>query len=255
MKLLWAALSAAILSCITPAVHSRSLDEIRKQGKIVIATEGQYYPFNFFQGPTLTGFEVELANSLAKRMGLSVEWKALGFDALLVGLRQDRWDLVIASHGITEDRAKVVTFANPHYCSGGVIVSKDPTIRRTQDLAGHTVAVQVGTTYSDKVRQMVLGLRQVKTFPQDTEARSAVLAGRADAWVTDQFVAMQSVAAYRGSGLRLGGYLFIEQIAAAASKGNRPLIDAWNKALGDSMADGSYTAISQKYFETDIRCP
>jgi polar amino acid transport system substrate-binding protein len=58
-----------------------------------------------------------------------VQWKTLGFDALLTGLRQDRWDLVIASHGITEERAKAVTFTEPHYCSGGMIVAMDPAIK------------------------------------------------------------------------------------------------------------------------------
>jgi polar amino acid transport system substrate-binding protein len=53
----------------------------------------------------------------------------------------------------------------------------------------------------------------------------------------------------------MGGYLFIEQIAAAAGKGNRPLLEAWNQALSEAMADGSYAAISKKYFQTDIRCP
>src|SRR5687768_6850058 len=77
-------------------VQARSFDEIRKDGRIVIATEGQYPPYNFFQGAKLAGFEVELAEAIAKRWNLNVEWKALSFDALLTGLRHDRWDLVIA---------------------------------------------------------------------------------------------------------------------------------------------------------------
>ena len=81
----------------------------KKDGKILIATEGQFAPFNFFNGTTLTGFEVDLAELVAKKMGVTIQWKTLGFDALLTGLRQDRWDLVIASHGITEERAKAVT--------------------------------------------------------------------------------------------------------------------------------------------------
>ena len=100
----WAMLGLLLAGVLTS--QARSLDDVKKDGKINIATEGQFAPFNFFQGSKLSGFEIELAELVAKKMGVTIEWKALGFDALLAGLRQDRWDLVIASHGITEERAK-----------------------------------------------------------------------------------------------------------------------------------------------------
>ena len=129
---LWAALGLLLASAFT--AQARSLDEVKKDGKINIATEGQFAPFNFFLGSKLSGFEVELAELVAKKMGVTIEWKALGFDALLAGLRQDRWDLVIASHGITEERAKAVTFAEPHYCSGGAIVSLEILARSVANI-------------------------------------------------------------------------------------------------------------------------
>jgi len=95
MKLLKLVASAVAL-CAVFSVQARTLDEIKKDGKILIATEGQFAPFNFFNGTTLTGFEVDLAELVAKKMGVTIQWKTLGFDALLTGLRQDRWDLVIA---------------------------------------------------------------------------------------------------------------------------------------------------------------
>jgi polar amino acid transport system substrate-binding protein len=111
--------------------QARPLEEIQKSGTIVLATEGQYAPFNFFKGKQLTGYEVEVGEAVAKKMGLKFEWKTVGFDALLTGLAQDRWDLVVASHGVTEERAKAVTFTHPHYCSGGQIVSLTPPSPRS----------------------------------------------------------------------------------------------------------------------------
>lgn len=70
------------------------------------------------EGKKLTGFEVTLAEALAKELGLKVEWTTQPFDNLLIGLQQDRYDFVIASHGITPQRAKAVDFSNPHYCTG-----------------------------------------------------------------------------------------------------------------------------------------
>ncbi|WP_332774553.1 ABC transporter substrate-binding protein [Polaromonas sp.] len=248
---MWALLGLTLLAAIT--AQARSLDEVKKEGKIIIATEGQFAPFNYFQGSKLSGFEVELAELVAKKMGVSVEWKALGFDALLAGLRQDRWDLVIASHGVTDERARAVTFADPHYCSGGSIVSLDPAIRTAADLNGKVISVQTGTTYLENVKKLT-GVKEVKNFPQDTDARSALVSRRVDAWVTDKFVAAIAIAANPGAGMKLGDFVFIERIAAAVGKGNASLAQGYNKALADVLADGSYTVLSKKYFNEDVRC-
>lgn len=244
------ALTAAVL-CV--GAQARSVDEIKKDGKIIIATEGQFAPFNFFQGAQLTGFEVDVANAIAAKMGVKPEWKALSFDALLTGLRQDRWDMVIASHGITEERAKAVTFADPHYCSGGVIVAKDPAIRSAKDLAGKVVSVQTGTTYLENVKK-VPNVKDIKNYPQDTDARAALASGRVDAWVTDRFVAKQALDANPNSGMHIGGFLFVERIASAVAKGNSSLAAAINKALAEIQADGTYATISNKWFHEDVRC-
>jgi len=225
----------AVALCAALAVQARTLDEIKKDGKIIVATEGQFAPFNYFEGTKLTGFEVEVAELVVKKMGLKLEWKTLGFDALLTGLGQNRWDAVIASHGVTDERSKAVTFANPHYCSGGIIV------------------VQTGTSYLEQVKK-VSGVKEVKNFPQDTDAQRALISKRVDAWVSDKFVAKEAAAKNAKAGFKLGDMLFIERIAPAMAKGNTGLADAWNKAFTEVLADGSYAAVSKKYFNEDVRC-
>jgi polar amino acid transport system substrate-binding protein len=234
------------------AADARSLEDIRKSGTIVIASEGKFSPFNFVDKGKLTGFEIDVADAVAKKMGLKVDWKMMGFDGLLVGLGQDRWDMVIASHGITEERAKAVTFASPHYCTGGVIISKDGAVKTAKDLAGKTVAVQTGTTYYENVKK--LPVKDVKSFPADSSARAALDSGHVDAWVTDKFVAKESLAATPGTPDKMGDYLFVEKIAAAFAKGNTGLAAEVDKALAAMMADGTYAAISKKWFNDDIRC-
>ncbi len=246
------AVSCIAALALNTNVNARTLDEIKSSGTIIMATEGAYPPFNFFQGSKLTGFEVELGEAIAKKMGLKVEWKSLSFDALLAGLRQDRWDLVIASFGITEERAKAVSFTQPHYCSGGVIVSRDGSVKTVADLAGKVVAAQTGTTYFENVKK-VPGIKEVKNYPQDTDARAALQNGRVDAWVSDRFVAKTALEA-NPAGMKMGDFLFVERIAAAIKKGNTSLAAAYDKALAEVMADGTYKAISEKYTKEDVRC-
>ncbi len=244
------ALAAALLAA--GAVQARSIADIRKSGTLEIATEGKFAPFNFVDGGKLTGFEIDVANAVAAKMGLKVDWKTMGFDGLLVGLQQDRWDMVIASHGVTEERARAVTFADPHYCTGGIIVSKDGALRSAKDLTGKVVAVQTGTTYYDNVKK--LPVKDVRNFPQDNSARAALETGHVDAWVTDRFLAKASLAATPGTALKTGDLLFSERVAAAVAKGNTGLVTEVDKALAAIMADGTYAAISKKWFNEDIRC-
>lgn len=243
----------ALALLVATAAGARPLEQIKASGKLLAATEGQFAPFNHFDKGKLTGFEVELAELVAKKMGVAIEWKTLGFDALLTGLAQDRWDLVIASHGITDERAKAVTFMAPHYCSGGLMVAKDPAIKTAKDLAGRTVAVQTGTTYLEQVKKLG-SAKAVRNFPSDADARTALVAGKADVWVSDRFTALEALKKNPQQKLAAGELLFTERIAAAAAKGNTGLAEAWNKALAAAMADGSYAQLSKKYFGEDVRC-
>lgn len=112
---------AKVLSAVIPLsimvsmpATARDWNAVKDSGTIIAATEGAFAPFNYYEGSKLTGYEAA-AEALAKKMGLKLEWKIAPFDAQLAAIRQDRYDFAIASHGYTEERAKAVDFASPHY--------------------------------------------------------------------------------------------------------------------------------------------
>ncbi|ADV67556.1 ABC transporter substrate-binding protein [Deinococcus maricopensis] len=242
----------AVLAATASPAQARTWDQIKSSGTIKIATEGAFKPFNYFEGKTLTGFEVELGNAIAKQLGMKVQWVTQPFDGLLIGLNQDRYDFVIASHGITPERQKAVDFSAPHYCTGGLIVSKTGGPKTAKDLSGKIVAVQVGTTYLDNVKK-VAGVKSVKTYPKDTDAQQAIMMGRADAWVSDKFLAIDAIKANPGK-LQQGDLLFQERIGMAVKKGNASLLKELNTTLQKLQGNGTYAKISGKYFGQDIRC-
>lgn len=252
MRLLVAWLSTMLALLATP-LQARDLSEIKQSGTLIAGTEGAYPPFTFFKGAALTGFEVELGQALAAKLGLKIDWQVLPFDTQLAALAQDRFDVAISSFGVTAERQKAVDFTDPHYCSGGEIVARAGGPRSASDLAGKTVAVQIGTTYAEQVKK-VSRVGIVKTFPRDTDAQQNLLAGRVDAWVTDRFAALAIAARNPQFKLQLGDLLFTERVAIAVKKGNDSLRTALNRALAESLADGTYAAISQRWFKEDIRC-
>ncbi len=230
--------------------QARSLEDIKKSGKIVAATEGQFPPFNFFKNGVLSGFEVDLAKEIAKKMGLAIEWKNLPFDSLLIGLSQNRYDFVIASHGITAERSKAVLFTKPHYCTGGVIVGKEQEVAKAK-LKDLKVGVQVGTSYMTALQTEHL-YKDLKTFPKDTDALQSLLSGKVDAWVSDRFVAIE--AAKSRAELKVGHLIFVEQVGMAVAPGNTALANALSGALADLRASGTYANLSREYFKADVGC-
>ncbi|WP_117236764.1 ABC transporter substrate-binding protein [Thermus sediminis] len=233
----------------------RTLDQIRRGGEIRIGTEGEFPPFNYFdERNQLVGFEIDLGNAIARKLQLRPRWIAQPFDTLLIQLGQGRFDFVIASHGITEERARAVDFANPHYCTGGILVSRKGGPKTLGDLRGRVVGVQIGTTYMEAA-QRIPGIRQVRTYQRDPDALQDLLAGRIDTWITDRFVAKEAIRERRLEGtLEVGELVFQERVAMAVAKGNRSLLEALNRALADLMRDGTYAEISKKWFGEDVRC-
>ena len=245
---------AMSLSIVSSAPsEAREWKAIKDSGTIIAATEGGFQPFNYFEGSKLTGFEVELAEAIAKKLGLKLEWRVVPFDAQLAALNQDRFDFAIASHGYTEERAKSVDFANPHYCTGGQIAAHKDGPLTVAALPGKVVGVQLATSYADAAKR-IQGIRNIKTYKGDPEAFSALRARKVDAWVSDKFTVKATLDKNPGAGIIPGELVFVERVSMILRKNNRELADKLNQALAEVMKDGTYRALSEKYFKEDISC-
>jgi polar amino acid transport system substrate-binding protein len=249
----WLGVISSISVLTASAVEARDWSVIKESGKMVVATEGAFYPFNFFEGPKLTGFEVELAEAVVKQLGLTLEWRVVSFDAQLASIRQDRFDFAIASHGYTEDRAKAVDFANPHYCTGGQIAAQKDGPLTIAALKDKTVGVQIGTSYMENAKK-IPGLKELKTYKADPEAFSALKAKKTDAWISDKWLIKSTLEKNADSGVVAGEQVFVEKVSMILRKNNKELMDQLNRGLAEVIKNGTYQTLSQKYFKTDIGC-
>ncbi|ADV66285.1 ABC transporter substrate-binding protein [Deinococcus maricopensis] len=245
-------LFAALTALAATGAQARDLAAIQKAGVIRIGTNAEFKPFTYYEGSTMKGFEYDLGNAIAKKLGVKAQWINQPFDGLLIGLNQDRFDLVISSHGITPERQKAVDFSNPHYCSGGLIVSKTGGPKTVAQLKGKTVSTQIGTTYVSAIEKQ-LGNRAVKTYPDNSKALQALMMGRVNAMVNEKFYALEAIKANPGQ-LQQGDLMFQEKLGMAVKKGNSGLLKAVNTALGTVQKDGTYAKISKQWFGQDIRC-
>ncbi|MGE4232903.1 MAG: ABC transporter substrate-binding protein [Bacteriovoracia bacterium] len=238
---------------LTGICFGRTLDEIKRSGIIRVAVDGTSPPFNYYKGKDLIGLEVDLAQKLAKGLGVEVEWKVQPFNTLLVGLSQDKFDLIATSHAMTSAREKIVEFLTPHYCTGSIIVSKPGGPKTATDLIGKTVSVAIGTVYYDKLKT-ISGIKEIKTLPGETIALQTMLSGRADAWVSDQMVAQEAIKTQQQTGISAGESILPQKNAMAVAKGNITLQKQLDQYLKQMFSDGSYMKLLKKYIDSDVQC-
>lgn len=255
MHLIKKLLSAVIpLSMVlSMPVMAREWAEIKSSGTLIAATEGAFAPFNYYEGKKLTGYEVDVAEAIAKKIGLKLEWRVVPFDAQLAAVSQDRYDFAIASHGYTEERAKAVDFASPHYCTGGQIAAPKDGPLTAAALKGKTVGVQLATSYFDAAKK-IEGVKDVKTYKSDPEAFSALRAKKIDAWISDKFTVMETLKKNPKAGIVTGDQVFVERVSLIMRKNNKEFMDQINATIAALIGDGTFATISKKYFDSDITC-
>ena len=245
-------LAAALVGAVLPA-EARDWKTIQSGGVLLATTEGSFAPFNYFENGKLTGFEVELAEAVAQKLKLKLEWKPLPFDAQLAAVSQDRFDFAISSHGYTEARARAVDFADPHYCTGGQIGAPRGGPLTPAALQGHSVGVLLGSTYVEAARK-IAGVGEIKTYKSEPEVFSALISHKVDAWISDRLLMRATLARHPEAGITLGDAVFVERVSMILHKDNPELRSQLNRGLAETMRDGTYARLSQKYFQSDIAC-
>lgn len=210
-------------------------------------------PFTYIESGKLVGFDTDIAREMVSRLKWKAEWRIASFGSLLLGLRNDRYDLVALSHTVTPEREREVIFLRPLYCTYAVMVSRMGGPKTIADLAGKTVVTAMGTDYLQWAHKITY-LKSVESPPTEGEALQSFLSGRSDAWLTDEFGADEALRAHPKDKLQVGDHLFRETNSMVVAKGNEKLRDELNKILDRMLADGSYKQISLNHFGRDIRC-
>jgi polar amino acid transport system substrate-binding protein len=244
--------SASAAACAPDSLDTKTA------GTLTIGTDKPAYePWFVDDDPSNgKGFESAVAYAVADKLGYeqaAVKWVTASFNSVIQPGAKP-YDMDINQFSITPERQKAVDFSTPYVCSGAAIVAKDGGARTVADLAGKVVGVQVGTTYLTAVDK-VPGVKEVKTFPKDTDALQNLLAGRTDVWVSDKLTALTASEKAPEAKLQIGDLLYEERYGMAFKKGNDDLRGAVDKVLAAMLSGESYKAISDHYFKQDIRCP
>lgn len=222
-----------------------------EQGKLLVAMEAQYPPFNWTQvddanngvaikgnNTFANGYDVQMARKVAESLGLELEVVKLPWDSLSPAVQSGTADIVMAGMSPTADRRKSADFSEPYYESKlVVVVKKDSPYAKAKnfaDLKDAKLTAQVNTFHAKAVKQ-VDGADIQAPMKDFAAMREALKSGIIDGYVSEKVEGLSASAA-------LDDFTFIEidgfkadpndiAIAAAVKKGNKTLLDAVNEAL------------------------
>jgi len=227
---------------------------VKENGKITMAMSGQYPPFNFVNDQNqLTGFDVEVGQEIAKRIGVTGVPMTTAWDGIIAGLLADKYELICGSMAITDARLKSIDFSDPYYRSGAqLFVKKGSAVKSVADLKGKKLGVTLGTTYEQWVRDNIKDV-DIRTYKGVPDMILEVANGRIDGFITDKIVGALAIKEKAVPIELAGDLLYEEKMGIALRQGNPELKEAINKALLSMKEDNSYHDISMKWLGLDVR--
>ncbi|WP_238902248.1 MULTISPECIES: amino acid ABC transporter substrate-binding protein [Clostridium] len=229
------------------------LDKVKKAGVIKIGTEGTYAPFTYYDSSgTLTGFDIDIANEIANRLGVKAEYVETKWDGMFAGLDAERFDAIANQVGIKAERQEKYDFSDPYIVSKAVlIVNKDNTDIKTFDnLKGKKSAQSLTSNLADIARKYGAEIVQSDGFNQSIDLLTSK---RVDATVNDSLSFYDLNKQKPDLGVKIvAEYENADKCGIMFRKNNKELVDAVNKALADMKSDGTYLKISEKWFGTDV---
>lgn len=221
-----------------------------KEAPLRIAVTEASPPFSFVNSEgKLVGFDVDYANEVGKRLNREVQIISTAWEGILPGLLADKYDLIIGSMAITDERLKSVNFSKPYYVSGAaIVVHKDnDTILSPADLKDRNVGVTLGTTYEEEVNK--LG-GNAKTYNTEVDQLTDLENKRIEAMVTDKFIGAFTIKEIGRPLKLLDDLLYEEKIGVALRKDDTKLLEEVNKAIDGIVADGTYEKLAMDHFGT-----
>lgn len=226
----------------------------KEKGKLIMATNAAFPPYEFKDGDKIVGIDAEIAEKIAEKLGLELVIEDVEFGSIVGGVKSGKFDMGMAGMTVTEDRLKSVNFSES-YAKGiqSVIVKEGSTIKSLDDLKGDgsmKFGVQQDTTgdiyASSTPEDGGYNEENVVRFKTGAEAVAALSTGKVNAVIIDNEPAKSFVAANKGLTI-LDGAWVEEDYAICVSKDNEELLKKINTALAELKADGTLQKIVDKY--------
>jgi polar amino acid transport system substrate-binding protein len=255
--LILAMVAAVAIAGFVSASSAATLDEIKKRGYMIVATEDDFRPFEFVKDGKPTGFDNEMVEILRKYAPFEIRQEILPWTGILAGVSTGKYDIAITAAIITKERTQALDFTSPiadatHYY---VKRKSDTSINSIKDLSGKTVGVQAGSALLGRLPELRAMIEKdggkmgkVVEYTSYPEAYQDLALGRTD-YVVNTVINLNALVAEKPNVFALGQPVSGKSYPAwAIKKGNTELLAYMNEFLAKQKADGTMAALQKKWF-------
>jgi cystine transport system substrate-binding protein len=218
-----------------------------------IGTEGTYAPFTFHdpKNNALTGYDIEVANAVAAKLGRKVEYSETTFDAIFAGLDSKRYDVVANQISINPEREAKYTFSKPYTASTGVVVTRadDTSVTKLADISGKKSAQSSTSNWAETATGAGAEIEAVEGL---TQAIALLRQGRVDVTVNDSLAILDYLKSSGDKEVKIAAETGDRTEQAFAFRKGDPLAAEFDTALEALTADGTLAKISSKWFGEDV---
>ena len=257
-KVLCVLMALAMLASIPMSLAEESKDllaRIQEKGEIVIATEGTWAPWTYHdENDVLVGFDVEVAQKIAEKLGVKATFEEVAWDGIFAGLDSKRYDIAANGVEITEERAEKYDFSAPYaYIRTAIIVRGDnDAINSFEDLKGKTTANTLASTYALLAESYGANPIGVDDLNQTIEL---LLAGRVDATLNAEVSLYDFLKVHPDANIKMAALsedASLVSIPVRKGEDRATFLAAVNEAIEQLHAEGVISELSVKYFGSDI---
>jgi cystine transport system substrate-binding protein len=237
----------------TGSTEGDLLAKVQEDGELLVGTEGTYPPFTYHdESGKLTGFDVEIAEEIASRLGVKAKFMETQWDAMFAGLDSKRFDMIANQVGINEERMEKYDFSEPYISSVAVLVTQkgNTDVKTFEDIDGLKSAQSLTSNYAEIAKSNGAELVGVDGFNQAIELLNSK---RVDVTINDNLSVLDFLKQKPDANIQI-----VDEAGDAAqsglmfNKGNETLVEAVNEALNEMIEDGTYNKISDKWFGENV---
>ena len=255
-----------VLAMVPGPSRADTLDAIKQRGEMIVGMEAAYVPFEYFDNGKIVGYDTDIANAVAKRLGVKARFIDTAWDGIIPALYAEKFDVIMSAMTITKERAEKVMFSMPYADASNMILlrAKGDDIKAAEDLSGHAVGAQLGSAGAQVAKAFEAklkgeskpGFTELKLYNHYPEAYLDLLNHRTDGVINSRSSLEVVMKDQPGKYRMIGGIQSLRAFfGIAVRKDEGALLSVVNAELAAMKSDGTLAKLQEKWFGAAMETP
>jgi len=246
--------------------RAETLDEIKKRGEMVVGVEAAYVPYEFIKDGQIVGYDIDIANRFAAKLGVKAKFMDTQWSGIIVALLTKKFDTVLSGMTITKDRAEKLNFSMPYAEASNLLLIRaaETSIHSGADMGGKKIGAQLGSAGAnilaewDKAQKAAgkPGIADIKLYEHYPEAYADLINKRLDAVINSMSTLMVVMKDQPALFKTVGGVQDIKAyFGMAFRKDDIAFVKFVNEQFAEMKTSGELSKLQIKWFGATMDTP